>query len=265
MSSIPAGRSTAGTAARARKPEGWFSELGVEGRRAFRAAFAGYMLDAFDLIVLTLSLTAIGATFDVGTGATGALSTVTLSASAVGGILGGMLADRIGRARTLMLTVGVYSLFTFLSGLASSYEMLLVFRVFQGIGFGGEWGVGAVLVAELVRPESRGKALGWVQSAWAVGWALAVVAYLICFEVFDETTAWRVLMCLGILPGLLILYVRARVEDPEIYREARSRASSDDGAVPLRQILAGPMLKTTIAASLLATGIQGGYYAMFTW
>ena len=71
-----------------------------------------------------------------------------------------MLADRIGRARTLMLSVAVYSVFTFLSGLASSYEMLMVFRVFQGIGFGAEWGVGAVLVAELVRPESRGKALG---------------------------------------------------------------------------------------------------------
>ena len=111
MSSIPAGRA----AARARERGGWFAALGVKGRRAFRAAYAGYMLDAFDLIVLTLSLTAIGATFNVGTGATGALSTVTLSASAVGGILGGVLADRIGRARTLMLCVGVYSLFTFLS------------------------------------------------------------------------------------------------------------------------------------------------------
>src|SRR3954454_20061950 len=121
MGSITAGR----TAAREREHRGqsWYAALGASGRRAFRAAFAGYMLDAFDLIVLTLSLTAIGATFDVGTGATGALSTVTLSASAVGGILGGLLADRIGRARTLMLSVGVYSLFTFLSGLASSYEM----------------------------------------------------------------------------------------------------------------------------------------------
>jgi MFS family permease len=266
MSSISAGRSPA-AAARAREARGesWFAALGVKGRRAFRAAFAGYMLDAFDLIVLTLSLAAIGATFNVGTGATGALSTVTLSASAVGGILGGLLADRIGRARTLMLSVGVYSLFTFLSGLASSYEMLMVFRVFQGIGFGAEWGVGAVLVAELVRGESRGRALGVIQSAWAVGWALAVVAYLIAFEVFAETTAWRVLMCLGILPALLILYVRARVEDPEVYRESRSRAASDDGEVPLRQILSGKLLKTTIAASLLATGIQGGYYAMFTW
>ncbi len=80
----------------------WFAALGDRGRRGFRAAFAGYMLDAFDLIVLTLTLTAIGATFGVGTGATGALSTVTLSASAIGGILGGVLADKIGRARTLI-------------------------------------------------------------------------------------------------------------------------------------------------------------------
>ena len=254
MSSIPAGR------AAVRTREGWFSALGVKGRRAFRAAYAGYMLDAFDLIVLTLSLSAIGATFSVGTGATGALSTVTLSASAIGGVLGGVLADRIGRARTLMLSVGVYSLFTFLSGLATSYEMLMVFRVFQGIGFGAEWGVGAVLVAELVRPESRGKALGVIQSAWATGWALAVVAYLIAFELFAEGTAWRVLMCLGILPAVLILYVRSRVEDPQVFREAEK-----PDVVPLKQILSGPLLKTTLAASLLATGIQGGYYAMFTW
>jgi MFS family permease len=251
----------------------WYGALGARGRKAFRAAFAGYMMDAFDLIVLTLSLTAIGATFDIGTGATGALSTVTLSASAVGGVLGGVLADRIGRARTLMLTVGVYSLFTFLSGLASSYEMLIVFRVFQGIGFGGEWGVGAVLVAELVRPESRGKALGWVQSAWAVGWAIAVVAYLIVFELFDETTAWRILMCLGLLPGLLIVYIRRAVEDPEIFAKTRRKTEAGEPEavaahaheLPLKQIFRHDLLRVTLAASLLATGIQGGYYAMFTW
>jgi MFS family permease len=252
-----------GRETRREEPRGsWFAALGEKGRRAFRAAFAGYMLDAFDLIVLTLSLTAIGATFDVGTGATGALSTVTLSASAIGGILGGVLADRIGRARTLMLSVGIYSLFTFLSGLASSYGMLMAFRVFQGIGFGAEWGVGAVLVAELVRPESRGKALGIIQSAWAVGWALAVVAYLITFELFDETTAWRWLMCLGALPALLILYIRRRVEDPQIFQEKQEKV---DDELPLKQILSGDLLKITVAASILATGIQGGYYAMFTW
>jgi predicted MFS family arabinose efflux permease len=141
--------------------------------------------------------------------------------------------------------------------------MLMVFRVFQGIGFGAEWGVGAVLVAELVRPEARGKALGVIQSAWAVGWALAVVAYLITFELFAEATAWRVLMCLGALPALLILYIRRRVEDPEVFQ--RKEEEKPDDELPLKQILRGDLLKVTIAASILATGIQGGYYAMFTW
>jgi hypothetical protein len=93
MSSISAGPHRA-AAARTRelRGESWFAALGVKGPRAFRAAFAGYMLDAFDLIVLTLSLTAIGATFDVVTGATGALSTgiIGFLASAVG--LGGAIA-----------------------------------------------------------------------------------------------------------------------------------------------------------------------------
>ena len=167
----------------------WWAALEEKGRKAYAAAFAGYALDAFDLIILTLTLSAIATTFGVSTGAAGVLSTVTLSASPIGGVLAGVLCDRIGRAKTLMLTVAVYSLFTFLSGLASSYEMLLVFRVFQGIGFGGEWAVGAVLVAELVRPEARGKALGVIQSAWAVGWALAVIALTIVFSLFAEEQA----------------------------------------------------------------------------
>jgi MFS family permease len=247
-----------------RAPEGsWWSALGGRGQKAFKAAFAGYSLDAFDLIILTLTLAAIGSTFGVGKGATGALATVTLSASAVGGILGGVLSDRIGRARTLMLTVGVYSLFTFLSGIASSYEMLLVFRVFQGIGFGGEWAVGAILVAELIRPENRGQALGVIQSAWAVGWALAVVAYTIVFSLVTDEQGWRILMMLGILPALLILYVRRNVEDPEVFSETKEK--EDELEMPLKTIFGAGLLKTTIFASLLATGIQGGYYAMFTW
>ncbi len=250
-----------------RAPEGsWWSALGDRGQKAFKAAFAGYSLDAFDLIILTLTLAAIGTTFGVGTGATGALATVTLSASAIGGILGGVLSDRIGRARTLMLTVGVYSVFTFLSGIASSYEMLLVFRVFQGIGFGGEWAVGAILVAELIRPENRGQALGVIQSAWAVGWALAVVAYTIVFSLFSDEQGWRILMMLGILPALLILYVRRNVDDPEVFSETKKKEKQDKKEdSPLKQIFRGDLVKTTIFASILATGIQGGYYAMFTW
>jgi MFS family permease len=242
---------------------GWWNGLGPRGRKAFKAAFAGYSLDAFDLIILTLSLAAIGTTFGVGKGATGALATVTLGSSALGGIGAGILCDRIGRARTLMLTVGVYSVFTFLSGIASSYDMLLVFRVFQGIGFGGEWAVGAILVAELVRPEARGKALGVIQSAWAIGWGLAVIAYTITFSLMDDTQAWRVLMMVGILPAVLILYVRRNVDDPEVFSETKEKLDNDE--LPLKQIFRSNLVKTTIFASILATGIQGGYYAMFTW
>ena len=263
MSSISAGGSGRRGARSGGAWQSWFAALGVKGRRAFRAAFAGYMLDAFDLIVLTLSLTAIGATFDVGTGATGALSTVTLSASAIGGILGGVLADRIGRARTLMLSVAIYSLFTFLSGLASSYEMLLVFRVFQGIGFGAEWGVGAVLVAELVRPESRGRALG--VDPERVGGRLGAgrrrVPDLVRAVRGDDGVAGADVPRhpAGAADPLRALARRG----PGGLPRGASRDRSDE--VPLRQILSGKLLKTTIAASLLATGIQGGYYAMFTW
>jgi MFS family permease len=269
----------AGVSARRAPEQSWYADLGARGRRAFAAAFTGYALDAFDLIILTLSLSAIGTTFSVGTGATGALATVTLSASALGGILGGVMADRIGRARTLMITVAVYSLFTLLSALATSYEMLMVFRVFQGIGFGGEWAVGAVLVAEYVRPESRGRALGVIQSSWAVGWAIAVVAYTIVFSLAAEEQAWRYLLALGALPALLILWIRRHVEDPDVYRETRERERRADreprsdrfrvdrraNELPLKQIFRHDLLRTTIAASILATGIQGGYYAMFTW
>ena len=222
------------------------------------------MLDAFDLIVLTLSLTAIGATFNVGTGATGALSTVTLSASAVGGILGGLLADRIGRARTLMLSVGVYSLFTFLSGLASSYEMLMVFRVFQGIGFGAEWGVGAVLVAELVRPRVARARAG--RRSRARGPRLGAGRRRLPDRVRALRRADRLARAdvprhpAGAADPLRALARRG----PGGLSASRARAIAP-ARCRCRQILQGKLLRTTVAASLLATGIQGGYYAMFTW
>ena len=151
--------------------------------------------------------------------------------------------------------------------------MLLVFRVFQGIGFGGEWAVGAILVAELIKPEARGKALGVIQSAWAVGWALAVVAYTIVFSLVSDEQGWRILMMLGILPALLILYVRRNVDDPEVFSETKEKEKRRDREAveanatetPLKQIFRSDLAKTTIFASILATGIQGGYYAMFTW
>src|SRR5919202_5524730 len=251
----------------------WYRTLNGRAIHAFWASAIGWALDAFDFQVFSFSLTAIAATFALSQAQAGLIATATLVVSAFGGVLAGVLADQIGRVRTLMVTVAVYSLFTFLSGLAQSYEQLLVFRSLQGLGFGGEWAAGAILVAEIASPTQRGRVLGAIQSAWAVGWGLAAIAYTIVFSVTSPDLGWRVLFWLGIIPSLLVVYVRTFVQEPQVYvdtrqaRESRSEAALAVRATrnPLVQIFRPDLLPTTVAASLLALGAQGGYYAIFTW
>jgi len=251
----------------------WYRTLTGRARHAFWASFVGWGLDAFDFMVFSFGLAAIAATFGLTAGQAGLIATATLVVSAVGGVLAGVLADRIGRVRTLMFTVGVYSVFTFLSGTAQSYEQLLVFRSLQGLGFGGEWAAGAILMAEIASPAYRGRVLGMVQSAWAIGWGAAAIAFTVVFSLVPPAQAWRILFWLGILPALLILYIRAFVPEPEVYlatrraKEAATREAQATGARgnSLAQIFRRDLIGRTAAASLLAIGAQGGYYSIFTW
>ncbi|GII88311.1 MFS transporter [Sphaerisporangium siamense] len=239
----------------------WYTALGRKGRKAFTGAFLGYGLDSYDFWVLPLGLVAIAGAFGLTTGQTGLLTTATLVSSALGGILAGVLADRLGRARTLMITVTTYAIFTALCGLAPNYETLLVFRALQGLGFGGEWAAGAILVAEYAAARHRGRTVAVVQSAWAVGWGLAVAVYTVVFMVADEGLAWRVLFFTGALPALLVLYVRRNVTDAPAF----TGRQTPDGHVPVLTIFRGGLLRTTLFATLLATGVQGGYYTLATW
>src|SRR5438128_2558519 len=127
------------------RPFAWYRTLSAPGRRAFVGAFGGYGLDSYDFQVLPLGLAAITAYFKVSQGEAGLLATVTLVVSAIGGALAGVLADRIGRVRTLVLTVTTYAVFTVLCGFAPNFPALLGLRAFQGLGFGGEWAAGAIL------------------------------------------------------------------------------------------------------------------------
>src|SRR5438132_8193216 len=207
----------------------WYRTLPEQAVHALWASFMGWALDAFDFQVFSLALTAIAATSALSKGQSGLIATVTLVVSAIGGVMAGTLADRIGRVRTLMVTIGVYAIFTFLSGLAPNYGLLLTFRALQGLGFGGEWAAGAILVAEVANPVQRGRVLGMVQSAWAIGWGLAVVMYTLIFSLVPPELGWRILFMLGILPALLILYVRKSVQEPEVYtntREAEGKETS---------------------------------------
>ncbi|MFF8833097.1 MFS transporter [Streptomyces sp. NPDC015131] len=241
---------------------GWLRALGPRGRRAFGGAFGGYALDSYDFFTLPLSMVAISAYFSLSGGQTGLLTTVTLVVSALGGVLAGILADRIGRVKALMITVITYALFTVLCGFAPNYETLLVFRALQGVGFGGEWAVGAILVAEYASARHRGRTLGGVQSAWAAGWALAVVVYTLVFHFLDPDTAWRVMFWTGALPALLVIWVRRNVEDAPGAAEVR-RSSRERGS--FAAVFRPGLLRVTLFATLLSTGVQGGYYTLATW
>ncbi|MFJ6570171.1 MFS transporter [Streptomyces sp. NPDC091292] len=247
---------------------GWLRALGPRGRRAFAGAFGGYALDSYDYFTLPLSMVALAAYFGLSSGQTGLFTTVTLVVSAIGGAVAGVLADRIGRVKALMITVITYAVFTVACGFAPNYETLLVFRALQGLGFGGEWAVGAILVAEYASAKHRGRTLGAIQSSWAVGWGLAAIVYTLVFQLLDADLAWRVMFWTGALPALLVIYVRRHVQDaPGAALERQSSPEKGSfGAIFRRGTAARPgLLRTTFFAVLLSTGVQGGYYTLATW
>jgi MFS family permease len=246
----------------------WLRALGPRGRRAFAGAFGGYALDSYDYFTLPLSMVALAAYFGLDSGQTGLFTTVTLVVSAIGGAAAGVLADRIGRVKALMITVATYAVFTVACGFAPNYETLLVFRALQGLGFGGEWAVGAILVAEYASAKHRGRTLGAIQSSWAVGWGLAVIVYTLVFQFLDDDIAWRVMFWTGALPALLVVWVRRQVKDAPEAAAAREKSSEKGSfaAIFKRGTAGDPgLLRTTVFAVLLSTGVQGGYYTLATW
>ena len=239
----------------------WYRQLGTAERRTFWACFGGWALDALDVQIYSFVIPALIALWHITKTEAGLLATSALVISAFGGWLAGMLADRIGRARLLMITVAWFAFFTFLSGFTQNFEQLLVVRGLQGLGFGGEWAAGSVLIGEVIRASDRGKAVGTVQSAWAWGWAAAAILATIIFQVLPQEIAWRALFFVGILPALLVFYIRAKVPEPKVFKEAVGSAARRGTF----DIFRGDLLRTTILGAVLATGAQGGYYAITTF
>ena len=243
----------------------FYRDMNLPERRTFWACASGWALDGMDFMIYPLVIGTIIALWKVDPGTAGLAGTVTLLASAVGGWLGGYLADRVGRVKTLQLTILWFSFFSLVCAFVQNFDQLLVARALLGLGFGGEWAAGAVLMGEAIRPQYRGRAVGSVQSGWAVGWGLAVLSQAILFSYLPPEIAWRWMFAIGALPALLVFYLRRFVTEPEIAAAtlARQKASGDRPA--LGEIFGGPILRTTILASLMATGCQGGYYAITFW
>jgi MFS family permease len=239
----------------------WYRDLKTAERRTFWACFGGWALDALDVQIYSFVVPALIALWHISNAQAGLLATSALVISAFGGWIAGMLADRIGRARLLMIMIAWFAFFTFLSGFTQNFEQLLIVRGLQGFGFGGEWAAGSVLMGEVIRAADRGKAVGAVQSAWAWGWGAAAIVATVIFQIFPQDVAWRALFFVGILPALLVFYIRSRVPEPEIFR-ATAQSATRRGTL---EIFGADLLPTTIVAAILATGAQGGYYAITTF
>jgi len=243
----------------------WFTDMSKRERRTFWACFSGWALDAMDVQLYAVAMPTLIGLWGLSRAEAGMLGTSALIFSSVGGWLAGMLADRIGRVKVLQITILWFSAFTFMSGLANSYEQLLVFRSLQGLGFGGEWAAGAVLMAEVINPKVRGRAVGSVQSGWSVGYGAAALLFTAIFSWFPPEVAWRYLFFIGILPGFAVVFIRRNVEEPEIFLAAQKAAQGGDHKSVLLDIFKPPLLRSTAVASLLAAGTLGGNYTILTW
>lgn len=243
----------------------WYKELSRGEKRTFWGCFGGWALDALDVQMFSFLVGTLIAVFGISQTQAGVLGTTTLVASAIGGWIAGGLADRYGRVRVMQVTVLWYAFFTFLSGFTTSYEQLLITRSLQGLGFGGEWACGAVLMGEIIRPQHRGKAVGCVQSGYAVGWGAAAILSAVLFLVLPREWAWRAAFWAGLLPAALVIFLRRYVHEPEVFEESQRRLAASANRPSMLTIFQPAHLRVTILASLLALGLQGSGYAIVTW
>ncbi|HEX3341579.1 MAG TPA: MFS transporter [Pseudolabrys sp.] len=253
------------TAASEHHPTAWYSEMSGKEKSTFWACTGGWILDAMDVQIYSFAIPAIIATFAMTNAQAGLIGTSTLLASAFGGWFAGALSDRFGRVRTLQITIAWFAFFTFLCGFAQNPTQLLIFRASMGFGFGGEWAAAAVLIGEVIRSEHRGKAVGAMQSGWAIGWGIAAILATILFSVLPQETAWRALFWVGLSPAILVFFVRRMVDEPPVYTQTQKKLDAAGRRPNFLEIFSPTMLRTTILTCILTTGAQGGYYAITTW
>jgi MFS family permease len=222
------------------------------------AAQAGYMLDAMDVLLFVFAVNSIRDQFGFSAAQAGLVSSFTLAFSAIGGIGFGILSDRFGRARTLIWSIVIYSIAS--AGTAMSWNLasLLFWRAAIGIGLGAEWSSGAVLVAETWPAEHRAKAVGIMQSGWALGYMLAAgITALIL-----PRWGWRALFLTGLFPALFAVLLQRKLKEPEIWTHRKAAAP---GSNSIRIIFQGQLLRRTLLGSALATSVLFAYWGLFTW
>jgi MFS family permease len=239
----------------------WYREITQRQWHALFASSAGWALDGMDVMLYAFALTAIQQEFRLSSAAAGGLASITLVSSGFGGLLFGIISDNIGRARALIFAILAYSIFTALTATASTVPQLILWRVLLGLGLGGEWAAGSVLVAETWPAEHRGKAISLMQSGWALG---VIVAALVSALVLPRY-GWRWLFTLGVLPGLLTLWIRRNIQEPEIWTRSQHGRGTKESTAAALAIFRAPLLKRTLLTLLMGSCLMFAYWGLFTW
>jgi MFS family permease len=237
---------------------GWFRAGPPEARRALLAAWLGWALDGMDVMLYAMVLAHLMRELGMSAQTGGLLASLTLASSAVGGAVVGVLADRLGRTWAMRVSILVYSLFTAACGLARTVPQLAVFRVFLGLGMGGEWATGAALVAETWPSEHRGKALGVMQSAWAVGYAAAAAVTALVLP----RLGWRAVFFVGVLPALVTFWIRRHVQEPEVWRSSRRQGK---GMGEVGRLFRPPWRRWVAITSTVSATTMFAWWGLFTW
>src|ERR1700676_2809549 len=209
----------------------WPRDTTAAERQTLVAGGLGWMLDAMDVMLYSLVLAFLMREFAMDTRTAGFLNSLTLVASAIGGLLFGWIADRIGRTRALMASIAMYSVASAACGFSGSIPQLAAFRFLLGLGMGGEWTAAAALIAETWRPEHRGKALGLMQSSYAIGEAIAALVVAVVLPLFG----WRAVFFVGVLPALLVFWIQSSVPEPALWTARTGKPKR----APLRDLLSG--------------------------
>ena len=192
--------------------KGWTSTQ----KHVVAASYLGWTLDAFDFFLMVFVIKDVAKTFGAGKEDIAWAVTLTLALRPVGAFIFGRLADKFGRRPVLMADVALYSLLGFATAFSPNLIAFLVIRALFGIAMGGEWGIGASLTMETVKPQARGFVSGLLQSGYPTGYLLASLVYRNFYDHLGPLTgmaSWRAMFLIGVLPALLILYIRRHVPE----------------------------------------------------
>lgn len=228
-------------------------------------SWAGWVFDFYDLILFSFLLIPIGQELQLSNMMLSYILGASLAATAVGGVLFGILSDKYGRRSVLQWTILTYSIGTFLCGLASSLEMLLFFRIITGLGVGGEWATGQTYIGETFPPRMRGRYGAFMQTGAPIG---IVLASLIGGFV-APSIGWRACFFISILPALLVVFIRKRLPESDLWLQRKTLApehpSVDARANTFLLLFSRTHRKMFLLSLVLAIFDMSAYWFTYTW